>query len=77
MVGDYLWWSGWRDVEIVTIWDEKAENPKTGTQGGGGGNMLSWIMGEGGTDPLWVVRGRNIIEGGGEGAVKAERERMR
>lgn len=19
MVGDYLWWSGWRDIEIVTV----------------------------------------------------------
>jgi hypothetical protein len=35
MVGDYLWWSGHRDIEIITVVD-----------------------GRGGTDPLWVVRGK-------------------
>ncbi|MCJ1413216.1 hypothetical protein MMC19_007320 [Ptychographa xylographoides] len=48
MVGDYLWWSGWRDVEVVTLCDGKGE---------GGG----WF-GMGRPDPLWVVRGKNIEE---------------
>ncbi|MCJ1398855.1 hypothetical protein MMC11_002056 [Xylographa trunciseda] len=46
MVGDYLYWSGWREVEIVTVCDGKGE---------GGG----WF-GMGRPDPLWVVRGRNV-----------------
>ena len=49
MVGDYLWWSGWRDVEILTLCDGK---------GDGGG----WF-GMGRPDPLWVVRGRNVEAG--------------
>ncbi|MCJ1321812.1 hypothetical protein MMC15_007157 [Xylographa vitiligo] len=46
MVGDYLHWSGWREVEVVTVCDGKGE---------GGG----WF-GMGRPDPLWVVRGRNV-----------------
>ncbi|MCJ1294615.1 hypothetical protein MMC34_006173 [Xylographa carneopallida] len=46
MVGDYLHWSGWREVEVVTVCDGKGE---------GGG----WF-GMGREDPLWVVRGRNV-----------------
>lgn len=41
MVGDYLWWSGWREVEIVTVCDGKGEG--------------GWWRGR--PDPLWVVRG--------------------
>ncbi|MCJ1483247.1 hypothetical protein MMC06_003414 [Schaereria dolodes] len=44
MVGDYLWWAGWRDVEIVTLCEGKG-------QGG-------WWKGS--DDPLWVVRGRKV-----------------
>lgn len=46
MVGDYLHWSGWREVEVVTLCDGK---------GDGGG----WF-GLGRPDPLWVVQGRKI-----------------
>ena len=47
MVGDFLWWAGWRDVEICTLTDGKAES-----------GVLSGVMGVfRGTDPLWVVRG--------------------
>jgi hypothetical protein len=49
MVGDYLWFAGWREVEIVTI-VEKSE------RGGGVWGM----MGKGAPDPLWVVQGRNV-----------------
>ena len=45
MVGDYLWWSGWRDVEIVTL---------VGKDEGGG-----WLRGMMANDPLWVVRAVN------------------
>ena len=27
MVGDYLWWSGWRDIEIVTLVKESGVDP--------------------------------------------------
>ena len=45
MVGDYLWHSGWRGIEIVELSD--------------GRGKASGIMGMlgGGVDPLWVVRG--------------------
>ena len=45
MVGDYLWWSGWRDIEVLTLCDG---------QGEGGWLGLSR------NDPLWVVRGKNV-----------------
>ena len=45
MVGDFLWWAGWRDVEICTLTDGKAEN-----------GVFSGLLG-GFRDPLWVVRG--------------------
>ena len=46
MVGDYLWWSGWREIEILTICDGK-------------GDGSGWF-GLGGSDPLWVVRGTKV-----------------
>lgn len=54
MVGDYLWWSGWRGVEIVEVCDGKGG--KEGLMGMFGGRV----------DPLWVVRGFKV-EGVGEG----------
>lgn len=48
MVGDYLHFSGWKDIEIVTLCDGKGEG--------------SGWLGLGRPDPLWVVRGRNIYE---------------
>jgi len=48
MVGDYLHFSGWKNVEIVTLCDGKGEG--------------SGWFGLGRPDPLWVVRGRNIYE---------------
>lgn len=50
MVGDYLWWSGWRGVEIVELQGGKARGS----------------LGLGGGDPLWVVRGRKLVEGKSE-----------
>ncbi|KAI4154954.1 MAG: hypothetical protein LQ340_001327 [Diploschistes diacapsis] len=46
MAGDYLWWSGFRDVEIVTLCDGK-------------GKGSGWF-GLQRHDPLWVVRGKKI-----------------
>ena len=51
MVGDYLWWSGWRGVEIVEVCDGR----------GRGGGLMGVF---GGVDPLWVVR---AVKGGEEG----------
>ena len=48
MAGDYLWWSGFRNIEILTLCDGK---------GDGGG----WF-GMGRPDPLWVVRGKKTEE---------------
>ena len=55
MVGDYLWFSGWRDVEIVEVSDGR---------GGRKGGLVGWIGG--GVDPLWVVRGVKVGETKGE-----------
>ncbi len=52
MVGDYLWFAGWRNVEVVELCDGKAD---------GGGGVASWF-GVGRNDPLWVVRGENTGE---------------
>jgi hypothetical protein len=46
MVGDYLWWSGWREVEIVTVvekggWRDPlwvVRGRKVGEEGGEGGS---------------------------------------
>ena len=51
MVGDYLWWSGWREVEIVEICDGRMEG-----EGGGRGGLARLMGMFGGVDPLWVVR---------------------
>lgn len=42
MVGDYLWFAGWRGVEVVEVCDGRGEG---------------WLGFGGGVDPLWVVRG--------------------
>ena len=55
MVGDYLWFSGWRDVEIVEVSDGR---------GGRNGGFMGWMGG--GVDPLWVVRGVKVGETVGE-----------
>ncbi len=63
MVGDYLWWSGWRGVEIVEVCDGRVKEG----EGGGGGTGLARLMGMfGGVDPLWVVRAVKVAEGGDE-----------
>ncbi|KAF2160446.1 hypothetical protein M409DRAFT_70414 [Zasmidium cellare ATCC 36951] len=53
MVGDFLWFAGWRGIEIVELSDG-------GVQGGGGGSggLKGFLAGMGmrGRDPVWVVR---------------------
>lgn len=58
MVGDFLWEAGWRRVEIVEVCDGRAE-------GGSGGGWMGFLgLGGGSCDPLWVVRGTKVEEGG-------------
>ena len=51
MVGDYLWFAGWRDIEILTLSDGK--QPSDEQQG-----IMAWFSGA--HDPLWVVRGTKV-----------------
>lgn len=56
MVGDYLWFSGWRNIEIIDL--KAGEDNETDQQPGGLSSFLK-SMGMGGTDPLWAVRASN------------------
>jgi len=73
MVGDYLHFARWRDIEIVTLSDGKLEveegegQAPTTQQGGLAALMKMMGMSGGRCDPLWVVRARKG-EGGGGGA---------
>lgn len=69
MVGDYLWGAGWREVEIVQLSDGRVEEAKGEKQEDGALRGFMGMMGLGGgrCDPLWVVRGRKVEEGGGGG----------
>ncbi|KAK8101886.1 hypothetical protein PG999_012260 [Apiospora kogelbergensis] len=62
MVGDYLYFAGWKDIEIVELSDGKAQQTATASRGQGGllGSIFG-AMGIGHTDPLWVVRGVNVL----------------
>ncbi len=63
MVAGYLWWAGWRDVEIVdVVEDGPRSNNAERDVGGVVGRLKGWIGGGGG-DPLWVVRGMKAREG--------------
>lgn len=48
LVGDYLWFAGFRNIEMLTLSD--------GTTAGGTG--LSKLFGR--CDPLWIVRGKKV-----------------
>lgn len=65
MVGDYLHFSGWRNIEIIELcdrWSERGVSPREQQQPRS--HMPSWIGHIGMTehDPLWVVRASNIQE---------------
>lgn len=53
MVGDYLWFAGWRQIEVV---DLKAGEEEENTEQGGVVGLMR-MMGMRGSDPLWCVRG--------------------
>lgn len=61
MVGDFLWWAGWREVEILSLeWDEERAS-------GTGSGIMSWFSARTGArtgDPLWVVRARKTSGSG-------------
>ena len=77
MVGDYLWWSGWRRVEIVEVCDGRVREGEGG-RGGGGGGLAGWMgMFRGGVDPLWVVRGVKVAqEEGGTGTGEEKKSEL-
>ena len=58
MVGDYLYFAGWRDIEVVDVKASHNEGRagRDQKQGGLGGFMASFGLGH--EDPLWVVRGK-------------------
>jgi len=57
MVGDYLWFAGWRNIEILDLKaGEDEDGDKMKEQGGLSSFMRAMGMGMGGTDPLWCVR---------------------
>ena len=74
MVGEYLWWSGWREVEIEELCDGTLKEGESAEAAGGlGAFMQSLGMGSGRVDPLWVVRGVRITLSEAEGHVMTRR----
>ena len=63
LVGRFLWWSGWVGVEVVDLCEKTEE-------GGEGKGWIGRMLGGGGGDPLWVVRG---LKGDGGAIGKEER----
>ncbi|PPJ51043.1 hypothetical protein CBER1_07525 [Cercospora berteroae] len=66
MVGDFLFFAGWEDIEIVELSDGVIRDAGTEGQGGGDEGLKGFMkmmgMGSGRRDPLWVVRGTKISE---------------
>lgn len=64
MVGDYLWFAGWRNIEILDLKDEGGDSRNEGEEDFGGqgvvGQLQRLMRGFGGNDPLWVVRGVKV-----------------
>ncbi|KAL9016679.1 MAG: hypothetical protein Q9185_006006 [Variospora sp. 1 TL-2023] len=63
LVAGYVWWAGWRGVEIVDVVEEEGDQREEGVMG----KVRGWVGRGGGRggggDPLWVVRGVKTIEG--------------
>ncbi|KAF2654443.1 hypothetical protein K491DRAFT_679703 [Lophiostoma macrostomum CBS 122681] len=55
IVGDYLHFSGWKDIEIVDLSGSQGQDSQDQSQAGVS-RFLSALLGRG-HDPLWVVRG--------------------
>lgn len=80
MVGDYLWWSGWRGVEVVEVCDGRravvVEDEEEGKgRGGGLAGLMMGVFGGGAVDPLWVVRAVKVAQG--EDAIGQEEKKKR
>ncbi|KAF2816119.1 uncharacterized protein BDZ99DRAFT_458024 [Mytilinidion resinicola] len=57
MVGDYLYFAGWTEIEIVDLsGGEEEEKSASGVAG-----LMRWA-GMGGHDPLWVVKGVKKVD---------------
>lgn len=62
MVGDYLHFAGWKEIEIVELSNGKVESEPEQAQAAPGESSLKGLfgwMGMNSRDPLWVVRARN------------------
>ncbi len=58
MIGDYLHFAGWSNIEIVELSNGKAEENSESSPPQGLQALMQW-MGSGRRDPLWVVRAIN------------------
>lgn len=56
MVGDYLYFSGWKNIEIVELSNGRVESSENHSATQGSLQSLMSIIGMGHRDPLWVVR---------------------
>ena len=61
MVADYLYFSGWNNIEIVDLRENNGDEEHQDNTGLAG--FMKWV-GCGAHDPLWVVRGVNSSERG-------------
>ncbi|KAK3701506.1 hypothetical protein LTR37_015480 [Vermiconidia calcicola] len=70
MVGDFLHFAGWRDIEIVELSSGKVE--EGGEQQQGLQGLMSW-MGMGRRDPLWVLKAYDLKRQGALGRIAIAR----
>lgn len=56
MVGDYLHFAGWRNIEIIDLKSFESDNESAVQQPAQGLRAVMTMMGMGGNDPLWAVR---------------------
>ncbi|KAG8630144.1 hypothetical protein KVT40_001763 [Elsinoe batatas] len=61
MVGDFLHFAGWSNIEIIDLKEGEDQGGEAGQDQGAqrGLKDLMRMMGMSGSDPLWCVRGRN------------------
>jgi hypothetical protein len=57
MVGDYLHFAGWTNIEILDLGDAESEQESASAVAG----LMKWA-GMGGHDPLWTVRGVRKVD---------------
>lgn len=56
MVGDYLYFAGWKDIEIIDLKSRDGDRQQQESSGSELQRVMQ-MMGMSATDPLWVVRG--------------------